>query len=123
MKVSNIVHWDFDVRTQRFESYNDPINNYESSRPLAIDEYIDVIHPEDRKAFYEGIRPMSEGKDNTVNFTCRMQAKRDEAWQYCDIIGVPFEKDEEGNIIRFTGFRQNIPKLQKLNRGLKEKKL
>lgn len=121
MKVSNIVHWDFDVRTQRFESYNDPINNYESSRPLAIDEYIDVIHPEDRKAFYEGIRPMSEGKDNTVNFTCRMQAKRDEAWQYCDIIGVPFEKDEEGNIIRFTGFRQNIPKLQKLNRELKEK--
>lgn len=26
MKVSNIVHWDFDVRTQLFESYNDPLN-------------------------------------------------------------------------------------------------
>lgn len=28
MQVSNIVHWDFDVSTQKFESYNDPINDY-----------------------------------------------------------------------------------------------
>ena len=30
MQVSNIVHWDFDVRTQKFESYNDPVNDYAS---------------------------------------------------------------------------------------------
>lgn len=121
MKVSNIVHWDFDVRTQKFESYNDPVNEYESSRLLSVSEYMNVIHPEDSAASYKAMQSMLEGKDSKINFTCRIRTKYDEAWQYCDIIGVPFEWDENGNIIRFTGFRQNIPKLQKLNRELKDR--
>ena len=120
MKVSNIVHWDFDVKTRKFESYNDPINDYTSDRPLNLSEYLDVIHPEDRTSFSDAIAPMLEGKDLTINFTCRMQTKYDKSWQYCDFIAVPFEKDEDGNIIHFTGFRQNIPQLQKLNREQKE---
>lgn len=121
MKVSNIVHWDFDVRTQKFESYNDPVNEYESSRLLSVSEYMNVIHPEDSASSYKAMQSMLEGKDSKINFTCRIRTKYDEAWQYCDIIGVPFEWDENGNIIRFTGFRQNIPKLQKLNRELKDR--
>ncbi|WP_106829627.1 hybrid sensor histidine kinase/response regulator [Parabacteroides pacaensis] len=121
MKVSNIVHWDFDVRTQKFESYNDPINDYASERLLTVGEYMEVIHPEDRPASYEAIRPLLEGRNQNVNFTCRMQTKYDDNWQYFDIIGIPFERDEEGHVIRFTGFRQNIPKLQQLNRELKER--
>lgn len=121
MKVSNIVHWDFDVRTQKFESYNDPVNDYESSRLLDLDEYMEVIHPEDRSDFRQAMQPMLDGEDDTINFTCRIRTKRDEVWQYSDFIGVPFEKDENGNIVRFTGFRQNIPKLQKLNRELKDR--
>ena len=120
MKVSNIVHWDFDVKTQKFESYNDPINDYTSDRLLTLSEYLDVIHPEDRTSFSDAIAPMLEGKDLTVYFTCRMQTKYDKSWQYCDFTAVPFEKDENGNITHFTGFRQNIPQLQKLNREQQE---
>ena len=47
--------------------------------------------------------------------------KYDETWQYCDFMGVPFDQDENGDIIRYTGFRQNIPKIQQLNRELKER--
>lgn len=36
MQVSNIVHWDFDVRTLKFESYNDPVNDYASDKLLTI---------------------------------------------------------------------------------------
>lgn len=120
MKVSNIVHWDFDVKTQKFESYNDPINDYTSDRLLTLSEYLDVIHPEDRTSFSDAIAPMLEGKDLTVYFTCRMQTKYDKSWQYCDFTAVPFEKDENSNITHFTGFRQNIPQLQKLNREQQE---
>lgn len=120
MKVSNIVHWDFDVKTQKFESYNDPINDYTSNRLLTLSEYLDVIHPEDRTSFSDAIAPMLEGKDLTVYFTCRMQTKYDKSWQYCDFTAVPFEKDENGYITHFTGFRQNIPQLQKLNREQQE---
>lgn len=121
MKVSHIVHWDFHVKTGKFESYNDPVNDYVGSRLLTIDEYAEAIHPADRSASVESIRSMLEGKDNPINFTCRMLTKYDETWQYCDFIGVPFERDEEGRVVRFTGFRQNIPRLQQLNRELKER--
>lgn len=121
MKVSNIVHWDFDVNSQKFESYNDPINDYVSDRLLTVSEYMDVIYPEDRSVFYDAMQSLIAGKNVTINFTCRIQTKYDETWQYCDFMGVPFDQDENGNIIRYTGFRQNIPKIQQLNRELKER--
>ena len=121
MKVSNIVHWDFDVNSQKFESYNDPINDYVSDRLLTVSEYMDVIYPEDRSVFYDAMQFLIAGKNVTINFTCRIQTKYDETWQYCDFMGVPFDQDENGDIIRYTGFRQNIPKIQQLNRELKER--
>ena len=121
MKVSNIVHWDFDVNSQKFESYNDPINDYVSDRLLTVSEYMDVIYPEDRSVFYDAMQSLIAGKNVTINFTCRIQTKYDETWQYCDFMGVPFDQDENGDIIRYTGFRQNIPKIQQLNRELKER--
>lgn len=121
MKVSNIIHWDFDVRTQEFEAYNDPINDYASDKLVSIQRYMDVIHPEDRSSSYDAIQSMLSGKEFTINFTCRMQTKYDESWQYCNIIGVPFEKDEYGNNVRYTGFRQNISKLHQLNEELEER--
>lgn len=121
MKVSNIVHWDFDVNSQKFESYNDPINDYVSDRLLTVSEYMDVIYPEDRSVFYDTMQSLIAGENVTINFTCRIQTKYDETWQYCDFMGVPFDQDENGDIIRYTGFRQNIPKIQQLNRELKER--
>ena len=121
MKVSNIIHWDFDVRNQEFEAYNDPINDYASDKLVTIQRYMDVIHPEDRSSSYDAIQSMLSGKEFTINFTCRMQTKYDDSWQYCNIIGVPFEKDEYGNNVRYTGFRQNISKLHQLNEELEER--
>ena len=121
MKVSNIVHWDFDVNSQKFESYNDPINDYVSDRLLTVSEYMDVIYPEDRSVFYDAMQSLIAGKNVTINFTCRIQTKYDETWHYCDFMGVPFDQDDNGDKIRYTGFRQNIPKIQQLNRELKER--
>ena len=121
MQVSNIIHWDFDVRTQKFESYHDPINDYASDKLLSIAEYMEVIHPDDRSAAYDAVQSMLSGKEVTINFTCRIQTKYDDSWQYCNILGVPFEKDENGNNIRFTGFRQNISKLHQLDEEVKER--
>lgn len=122
MQVSNIVHWDFDVRTQKFESYNDPINDYTCDRLLTVDEFVEVVHPEDRSAFNDTIQTMLSGKNQQVSLSCRIMTPRDQVWQYCNVIGVPFEQDDEGNIIRFTGFRQNLSKLHQLNEELKERK-
>lgn len=121
MKVSNIVHWDFDVRTQKFESYNDPVNDYASDKLLDVTEYLSVIHPEDQSSAQDAIQSMSSGGKLGIDFTCRIQTKYDDSWQYCNVIGVPFERDENGEVIRYTGFRQNISKLHQLDEELLER--
>lgn len=121
MQVSNIVHWDFDVRTLKFESYNDPVNDYASDKLLTIEEQMNVIHPEDRSSAYDAIQTMLSGKDFTVEFSCRIKTKHDKTWSYCNIIGVPFEQDENGDIVRYTGFRQNISKQHQLDEELRER--
>ena len=121
MQVSNIVHWDFDVRTRKFESYNDPVNDYASDELLTIEEQMNVIHPEDRSSAYDAIQIMLSGKDLTVEFSCRIKTKHDKMWSYCNIIGVPFERDENGDIVRYTGFRQNISKQHQLDEELRER--
>lgn len=121
MQVGNIVHWDFDVRTGKFESYNDPVNDYAADKLVGTSEYLDVIHPDDRSWANDAIQSMLSGRDMRIDFSCRMQTRYDDSWQYCNIIGVPFERDENGGIVRFTGFRQNISKLHRLNEELKER--
>ncbi len=121
MQVSNIVHWDFDVRTRKFESYNDPINDYASGRLFTVEDFLEVLHPDDRSISNDVIQGMLSGKESTIDFTCRLRTKYDESWQFCNVMGVPFEKDEDGNIVRFTGLRQNISKLHQLNEELKDR--
>lgn len=121
MKVNDIVHWDFNVQTQKFESYNDPVNDYASDKLVSLEEYLNVIHPEDRSLVNDALQSMLLGRNMNINLTCRIQTRYDDTWQYCNITGVPFEFGEAGEVIRYTGFRQNISKLHQLNEELKER--
>ena len=121
MKVNDIVHWDFNVQMQTFEAYNDPVNDYASDKLVSLEEYLNVIHPEDRSLVNDALQSMLLGRNMNINLTCRIQTRYDDTWQYCNITGVPFEFGEGGEVIRYTGFRQNISKLHQLNEELKER--
>ena len=73
MKVSNIVHWDFDVNSQKFESYNDPINDYVSDRLLTVPGVYGCYIPRGPVCFYDAMQSLIAGKNVTINFTCRIQ--------------------------------------------------
>ena len=88
---------------------------------MSINEYLEVMHPENRSLVNDALQTMLSGERSNINFTCRMQVKYDEIWRYCNITGVPFEEEENGKISRFTGFRQNISKLHQLNEELKKR--
>jgi signal transduction histidine kinase len=121
MKVNDIVHWDFNVQMQTFEAYNDPVNDYASDKLVSLEEYLNVIHPEDRSLVNDALQSMLLGRNMNINLPCRIQTRHDDTWQYCNITGVPFEFGESGDVIRYTGFRQNISKLHQLNEELKER--
>lgn len=106
---------------QTFEAYNDPVNDYASDKLVSLEEYLNVIHPEDRSLVNDALQSMLLGRNMNINLTCRIQTRHDDTWQYCNIAGVPFEFGEAGEVIRYTGFRQNISKLHQLNEELKER--
>ena len=121
MQVSNIVHWDFDTQTQKIESYNDPVNDYIGDKLITLEEFREFVHPEDYSTYNDATQSMILGEDKMLDLTCRIKTKYDETWQYCHVMGVPFERDEAGHIIKYTGFRQNISKMHQLNEEIKER--
>ena len=121
MQVSNIVHWDFDTQTRKIESYNDPVNDYISDKLITLEEFREFVHPEDYSTYNDATQSMILGEDKMLDLTCRIKTKYDETWQYCHVMGVPFERDEAGHIIKYTGFRQNISKMHQLNEEIKER--
>ena len=98
-----------------------PVNDYASDKLVSLEEYLNVIHPEDRSLVNDALQSMLLGRNMNINLTCRIQTRHDDTWQYCNITGVPFEFGESGDVIRYTGFRQNISKLHQLNEELKER--
>lgn len=78
MQVSNIVHWDFDVSTQKFESYNDPINDYAPNRLVTLKEFESVVHPDDRSTYFDAIQSMLSGetKPSTSLAACKQNTMK-----------------------------------------------
>ena len=67
MKVNDIVHWDFNVQMQTFEAYNDPVNDYASDKLVSLEEYLNVIHPEDRSLVNDALQSMLLGRNMNIN--------------------------------------------------------
>lgn len=61
--MEGIVHWDFDIRTRKFEAYNDPINDYASDKLVTVSEYMEVVHPKDCSVFNDAVQSMLSGED------------------------------------------------------------
>lgn len=122
MKVSNIVHWDFDVRTQTFESYNDPINDYRSEKTITPEDYLNATHPNDVDYVRRYMEHMFRGIDRDFNVKYRSKTKWDDEWQTLLVTGIQVERDKEGHVIRYTGITINNTKWEKMIQQLKELK-
>lgn len=122
MKVSNIVHWDFDVRTQTFESYNDPINDYRSEKTITPEDYLNATHPNDVDYVRRYMEHMFRGIDEDFNVKYRSKTKWDDEWQTLLVTGIQVERDKEGHVIRYTGITINNTKWEKMIQQLKELK-
>ena len=119
MKVSNIVHWDFDVRTQTFESYNDPINDYRSEKTITPEDYLNATHPNDVDYVRRYMEHMFRGIDKDFNVKYRSKTKWDDEWQTLLVTGIQVERDKEGHVIRYTGITINNTKCEKMIQQLK----
>lgn len=122
MKVSNIVHWDFDVKSLKFSAFNDPINDFYSEKTITPEDYLNATHPDDVVFVRKYMEHMFRGIDKDFNVKYRSKTKWDDEWQTLLVTGIQVERDKEGHVTRYTGITINNTKWEKMIQQLKELK-
>lgn len=120
---SSLVLWEFDVKTGLFKAYNEPLNHFDPSIPLTLEDYRQAMHPTDLKT-KEAIATfncMRLGENSSFSFDTRIRYENNGKWEYCTIAGSPFEDVEGGKVTKYVGYRRNNTKWVELNRTLVEK--
>lgn len=112
-KTVGISYWDFDVRTQRYTVFNDPVNDYHPEKEISYDAYINVAHPDDVERVRHYMNHMLRGVDKDFNFKYRSKTKWDKEWQTLLVTGIQVEKAREGGVIRYTGITINNTKWER----------
>lgn len=111
--AADIVLWEYDVLAKHFYSDNEPLSDYDESKPISCELYVDTLHNEDREHAIEMIRRMNAGEDFTFNFDGRILLPDSSDWQYCTVSGSPYEFDKNGKVIRYVGSRKNNTEISK----------
>ena len=110
IQTADMAMWEYDCQTQMFTSYNDPITDYKDGAPLSMGTY-DSFFQKDGTNWEQvenATRIMKNGEDEAYTIRVKLRTKYDSDWQYCNIRGVPMEKDKEGRVTKYLGVRINI---------------
>lgn len=113
MKAAEIMLWEFDTKSRMFVSENEPLNGYDVSKLLTIEDYTQAVHPEDRPLAFDIIKEMLNGKDWSFTFDARIKLPNNPEWQYCTVSGSAYEKDPSGKGMKYVGTRKNNTELEK----------
>jgi PAS domain S-box-containing protein len=102
--------WDRNVKTGEvyFDSNYFMISGYEPNEfPHSYDEWEKRIHPVDVDRAKRAIEAYLTGKSESYNVEFRFKSK-DDSWMWILSQGKLFERDEQGNPVRFTGMHTDI---------------
>lgn len=113
MQAADIVLWEFDVARQLFFSDNEPLNGYNNSKPITVEEYRNCIHSDDLPQIVEILERICVGSDYSFNIDIRVKLPNYNDWQYCTINGSPYEKSNDGKVTKFIGTRRNNTELHR----------
>lgn len=113
MQTADIIFWEFDVKSELF--YNDQRvdGKYDYSNTVSLKRLLEVIHPEDREKMTALAGRLINGDDFSFCIEDRIRFPGSQEWQYCTVNGLPFERDDNGRIIKYVGTRKNNTELQR----------
>ena len=118
--TSNLVQWEYNNMTKLFFSSNERIKSMETI--LTAEDYFRAIHPDDANNVKYYLDRMDEGIDESFIFNKRLIYSDDGKYHYTTVFGAPFEKDEYGKVIKYTGFRRDDTEWKEMNDRLEEER-
>lgn len=113
MQAAEVMLWEFDVCTRLFYAENEPLNGYDPTQALTIEDYKKQIHPEDWKKAEIILLDMLSGCDCLYEIDFRIRLSDTSEWQYCKLNCTPYERGTDGKLIKYVGFRKNNTELQR----------
>lgn len=113
MKTGDVMLWEFDTRTKLFICENSGFDQSNELEIFTIEDFLKILHPDDIPATREIIKSMLKGCHEAYNAELRIMFPDNPEWQYCTFSGSSFEKDANGKIIKYVGFRKNNTELVK----------
>ena len=105
LKTQDIRQWDFDVKTNELILYN--INDVSCSYAYNETEFLETIHPDDRKAVCKFFVDMITGEKTHLAIQCR-EKNAFEEFRWLDIYTVALEYDKNGSAVKYTGMKRDI---------------
>ena len=113
MQAGDIVVWEFDNRTELTFSENEPLSNFDNTKPLMMDDYHSIFHPDDLDIATSNLELMREGTNQPFCFDVRVMLPDDPDWQYCTVIGTPYLVESNNKVTKYVGIRRNNTAIQR----------
>ena len=110
IRTAGMTMWEFDCLTRMFSVFNDPLADYKDGAELSVNNPGDIFEREGTnwEEVANATRIVKGQLDEPFNIAVKLKTKYDSDWQYCTISGMPMEKDEAGNAIKYAGVRINV---------------
>lgn len=113
MQAAEIILWEFDTRTGSLVVENESLSGEGNLKSCPVEYYKDFVHPDDWEATHAIVSEQFAGLDKTFRYNIRIRLSGYPEWQYCTINASPYEKDDDGKVIKYVGFCKNNTELQR----------
>lgn len=120
IKASTLTQWDYDCSTKKITVYNDTTLEFSSNEP--IEYYTSQVHPNDIKIINPIINRMNNKEDFSFSIDIRTRKNEFKDWGYMCIDGTAV-KNNNNEVVKYTGFRKNNTRFVKLTEQLKEQSI
>lgn len=114
LKAGNLVIWEYDVNTKRISTSNDPSSEY-GNKIFSAEKHLRYVHPDDHQIMRGAYHFMDCGTDEDFHIEIRLKfTLKSDIYHSILMTGSPLEKNADGKVIKYVGFRRDITDSKKM---------
>lgn len=110
-----IIQWVYNIENQTINTYTD--NSILQGVDFSIDTYLTYVHEDDRAFVKSKFDLMNKKEITSIDYEFRLMIPKYENYQSVTITGTA-QYDNNGELIKYIGIRQNSTKINQLNKEL-----
>ncbi len=106
---------EYDVATGKFSVFNEGLNDSNDANEHSINDYLSILHPEDKPMVDKLMEPVLAGKNEKIVINARFRIDPKDDWHFASVSIMPFNPDKAGYVTRFVCIVNDITELTRLS--------